>query len=176
MTYRFRISLPGIKGFTRVYEVDGHNTLYHLHKQMVADMEFPPDQVVLFKALDIMGNTVGRYATFDLGDGSIEQISIAQVVKKEIVSFTYFYDTINKKSVIITFEGEGEGSESAPVLVETKGPNPEAFLNGYVAFEDLPADKRKKLENPDEDDFDDEDEEEEEDDETEEIYGSDEDE
>lgn len=177
MTYRIRVSLPGIKGFARVYEVNGRNTLYHLHKQMVADMEFPPDQVVLFKALDAAGNTVARYATFSLGDGSIEQITIEQVVKKEITGFTYFYDTINKRSVDLTIEGSVPGDASSVVLVESKGPVPEAFLNGYVAFEDLPADKRRKLENPDEDDFDDEDEDsQEEDDETEEIYGTDEDE
>ena len=60
-----------------------------------------------------------------------------------------------------------------PLLVESKGPNPIEFENRYVAFEDLPDDKKK---DPDADDFDDDDdfeESEEEDDETEEIYGED---
>ena len=50
------------------------------------------------------------------------------------------------------------------------------FENGYVAFEDLPDDKKK---DPDDDDFDDDDdidiEEDDDDDETEELYGEDED-
>ena len=80
------------------------------------------------------------------------------------------------KSVIVTFEGEGELRNNAiyPLLVETKGPNPIEFENGYVAFEDLPDDKKK---DPEDDDFDEDDDdfvEEEEDDETEEIYGEDE--
>ena len=77
------------------------------------------------------------------------------------------------KSVIVTFEGEGKLSPIAiyPLLVETKGPNPIEFENGYVAFEDLPADKKK---DPEDDDFDDDDDVAE-DDETEEIYGEDED-
>jgi rubredoxin len=56
--------------------------------------------------------------------------------------FIYFYDTTNVKSVILTFEGEAEERRNVlyPVLVETKGPNPIEFENGYVAFEDLPDD------------------------------------
>ena len=92
--------------------------------------------------------------------------------------FIYFYDTTNVKSVIVTFEGTGEERPHAvyPLLVETKGPNPIEFENGYVAFEDLPDDKKK---DPDDDDFEDddfEDDEDEGDDETEEIYGDDDDE
>ena len=91
--------------------------------------------------------------------------------------FIYFYDTTNVKSVIVTFEGEGEERPNAiyPLLVETKGPNPIEFENGYVAFEDLPDDKKK---DPDDDDFEEdfEDEDEDNDDETEEIYGDDDDE
>lgn len=165
MTYRFRVSLPGIKGFARVYELSPKNTLYSFHKQMLADMEFPQDQVVLFKAFDKDGALVARYATFDLGDGSIEHITAAHIAEAGIVQFTYFYDTTNKKSVIITLEGEGVSGTLKPVLLESKGPIPQEFLNGYVAFEDLPPDKRKPVTDDDDldDDGDDLDEEEEED-------------
>ena len=63
-----------------------------------------------------------------------------------------------------------------PLLVETKGPNPIEFENGYVAFEDLPDDKKKDPDDDDFDDFDDDDADEDHDDETEEIFGDDEDE
>lgn len=178
MTYRFKVSLPGIKGFARVYEVNGRNTLYQFHKQMVSDMEFPADQVVLFKAFDDKGNLKGRYATFDVGDGSIDNISINAIVGNGISRFTYFYDTIYKKSVEIIFEGEGNIGFALPTLVDSKGPNPEAFLNGYVAFEDLPAEQRKRLEDPEneDEDFDDEDDMEEDDGDEDgmEIYSEDE--
>lgn len=156
MTYRIRVSLPGIKGFARVYDLDSKNTLYAFHKQMLSDMEFPQDQIVLFKAFDAAENVVARYATFDLGDGSIEHISIAQVVAAGITHFVYFYDTTNKKSVILTIEGESDKAVSKPTLdpSASKGPIPEDFLNGYVAFEDLPPEKRRT---PDDDDFDDDD-------------------
>jgi hypothetical protein len=78
----------------------------------------------------------------------------------------------------VTFEGEGVERPNAiyPLLVETKGPNPIEFENGYVAFEDLPDDKKK---DPDDDDFEDDfedDGDDDGDDETEEIYGDDDDE
>ena len=177
MILKYRVSLPGIKGFARVYEVKDTASLYSLHKQMRADMDFPQDQVVLFKAFDANGDVAARYSVFqDFGLGTIDNVTAGQCHKRGEEKFIYFYDTTNVKSVIVTFEGEAEPrkNEIYPLLVETKGPNPIEFENGYVAFEDLPDDKKK---DPDDDDFDDDDDVvEEEDNETEEIYGEDEDE
>ena len=173
MTLKYRVSLPGLKGFARVYEVKQTTSLYSFHKQMRADMDFPQDQVVLFKAFDAAGDVAARYSVFqDFGFGTIDSVTLGECHKRGEDKFIYFYDTTNVKSVIVTFEGEGKLSPIAiyPLLVETKGPNPIEFENGYVAFEDLPADKKK---DPEDDDFDDDDDVAE-DDETEEIYGEDE--
>ena len=178
MILRYRVSLPGLKGFARVYEVKDTTSLYSFHKQMRADMDFPQDQVVLFKAFDAAGNVAARYSVFtDFGFGTIDSVTAGECHKRGEDKFIYFYDTTNVKSVIITFEGTTDERRNViyPLLVETKGPNPIEFENGYVAFEDLPDDKKK---NPDDDDFDDDhvDVEEDSDDETEEIYGEDDDE
>ena len=178
MILKYRVSLPGLKGFARVYEVKDTSSLYSLHKQMRADMDFPQDQVVLFKAFDAAGNVAARYSVFqDFGLGTIDIVTVGQCHKRGEDKFIYFYDTTNVKSVIVTFEGEGEERRNAvyPLLVATKGPNPIDFENGYVAFEDLPDDKKK---DPDDDDFEDdfEDDEEEDNEEVEEIYGEDDDE
>ena len=70
MIYSFRVTLPGIKGFFRVYHLRSDNSLYSFHKQMRADMEFPQDQLILFKAFAGDGSTViARYGLFDLGNG-----------------------------------------------------------------------------------------------------------
>ena len=174
MILRYRVSLPGLKGFARVYDVKDTTSLYSFHKQMRADMDFPQDQVVLFKAFDAAGNVAARYSVFtDFGLGTIDSVTAGECHKRGEDKFIYFYDTTNVKSVIVTFEGEGELRLNAiyPLLVESKGPNPIEFENGYVAFEDLPDDKKK---DPDDDDFDDDDVDDiETDDETEEIYGDD---
>ena len=131
--------------------------MYSFHKQMRADMDFPQDQVVLFKAFDQNGDVAARYSVFqDFGLGTIDNVTAGQCHKRGEDKFIYFYDTTNVKSVIVTFDGVGEERRNVlyPLLVETKGPNPIEFENGYVAFEDLPDDKKK---DPDDDDFDDDD-------------------
>ncbi len=175
MILKYRVSLPGIKGFARVYEVKGNASLYSLHKQMRADMDFPQDQVVLFKSFGPDGNVVARYSVFqDFGFGTIDAVTAEQCHKRGEDKFIYFYDTTNVKSVIVTFDGVADERRNVvyPLLVESKGPNPIEFENGYVAFEDLPDDKKK---NPDDEDFEDDDDVdvEEDDDETEEIFGED---
>ena len=179
MILRYRVSLPGLKGFARVYEVKETASLYSLHKQMRADMDFPQDQVVLFKAFDKDGNVAARYSVFtDFGFGTIDNVTAGQCHKRGEDKFIYFYDTTNVKSVIVTFDGEGQERKNVlyPLLVETKGPNPIDFENGYVAFEDLPDEKRKDPDDDDFEDFDDDDEADEGNDETEEIFDEDDDE
>ena len=171
MVFRLKVTLNGIKGFYRIYHVHGATTLYTLHKQLRADMEFPQDQLIMFKALAEDGSVTGRYGLFDLGCGTVDAVSLEKAVKAGAASFVYFYDVTNRKSVNISVEEDStlpKVNPDFPVLVETKGPNPIEFENGYVAFEDLPE-KQRHLpgEEPEdlEDDEDFEDEEEEEEDE-----------
>ena len=184
MVFRLRVTLTGIKGFFRIYHVNGATTLYTIHKQMRADMEFPQDQLIMFKALDPECGVVGRYGLFDLGCGTVDEISLEKAVKAGTGSFVYFYDVTNRKSVNITVEGELEGavvSPDYPLLAETKGPNPIEFENGYVAYEDLPDEQRHLPgeskggmdfddEDLDDEDLEDEEEEEEDDEDGKEIY------
>ncbi len=178
MTFQIRVTLTGIKGFYRVYHINGATTLYTLHKQMRADMEFPQDQLIMFKALDVEGAVVGRYGLFDLGSGTVDQVSLEKAVKAGATDFVYFYDVTNRKSVNITVEGEVEAvkvSPDFPILADTKGPNPIDFENGYVAFEDLPERQRILPGESDDEDFDDDEDldeepEEEEDEDGKEIY------
>ena len=142
MVYQFRVTLAGIKGFFRVYRMDPSCTLYSFHKQMRADMELPQDQLIMFKALGKDGGVIARYGLFDLGSGTVDMVTVDQAVKAGVASFVYFYDVPNRKSVIVTFEEMDEGTVNAPVIVESKGPNPIEFENGYVAFEDLPDSQR----------------------------------
>ena len=108
MILKYRVSLPGIKGFARVYEVKDSTSLYSFHKQMRADMDFPQDPVVLFKAFDHDGEVAARYSVFtDFGFGTIDNVTAGECHKRGEDKFIYFYDTTNVKSVIVTFEGEG---------------------------------------------------------------------
>ena len=174
MIYKYRVTLSGIKGFFRVYLVNGENSLYRFHKQLQSDLEFPADQPILFKALDAEGGVVARYALIDLGSGTVDKIHIKDTIKAGVASFVYFYDISAKKSVTITLEEEVKDNDVvSPKLVESKGPVPIEFEHGYVAFEDLPEEHRKIGRRMDDDDDDDDDEDDEdgddEDDEKEEV-------
>ncbi len=160
MILKYRVSLPGLKGFARVYELKATNSLYSFHKKMHADMDFPMDQIVLFKAVDPSGNAIARYSVQNMGKGTIDEVTLGDCHKRGEDSFVYFYDTTNKKSVLVNFEGEVPERKGIvyPVLVETKGPNPIEFENGYVAYEDLPEDKKRNIIRKEEGNWDDEDE------------------
>ncbi len=145
MVLRLRVTLSGIKGFYRVYHVNGDTTLYTFHKQLRADLEFPQDQLIMFKALAADESVVGRYGLFDLGFGTVDDVTLADAVEKGITHFVYFYDVMSRKSVNIAVEGEVPGARAgvdSPFVVESKGPNPIEFENGYVAYEDLPEEQR----------------------------------
>lgn len=181
MNCKYRVTLEGIKGFFRVYYINGNNTLYTFHKQIRADLEFPMDQPILFKGFDEKSAVVGRWALVDLGSGTVDQVKISDTIKLGVQSFVYFYDIASKKSVKITLEGDADKEVLIPTLMETKGPIPLEFENGYVAFEDLPDDRRhlpgekpSLIDGLDDDDDDDEDDESDEDDKPEEIYDEDE--
>ena len=145
MTYRYRVTLEGIKGFYRVYLVNATNSLYTLHKQLRADLEFPQDQQILFKAFDEAGNVAGRFALMPLpGNKAVDEVPIAETVKAGIVRYQYFYDVSSKKYVIVTFEGvETDKEVNLPEIVDSKGPLPIEFEHGYVAFDDLPDNHRR---------------------------------
>lgn len=176
MIYKYRVTLDGIKGFYRVYKINSDNSLYTFHKQLRSDLEFAVDQPILFKAFNKSGNVIAKYALIDLGFGTVDITTMAAAFKAGAVRFVYFYDVTSRKSVNITFEGEEPGYVAYPTVIESKGPNPIEFENGYVAFEDLPEEHRhlpKDDDDPDldeEDDDEDEEEDEEKDDEEEIIY------
>ena len=166
MILKYRVTLPSIKGFYRVYSVGSNISLYAFHKQMRSDMELPLDQLILFKALDAENKLIARYGLFDLGFGTVDNVSVGTTVSLGVASFVYFYDMVDKKSVTIVLEDKEEGnSELSPMIVDTKGPNPVEFENGYVSYEDLPEErKHPKLdddldfEDEEDEDLDDEDE------------------
>jgi len=169
MNYKFRVTLEGLKGFLRVYVVNGSNSLYTFHKQLRADLEFPVDQPILFKAFDDADAVVARYALIDLGQGTVDNVTIAKTVADGITKFLYFYDVRSKKYVIVTLDGETDEITLTPTVIESKGPLPIDFERGYVAFEDLPVEKRRLPgEDGNDDDIDDNDDEGSDDDEPEE--------
>ena len=60
----------------REYEVKGSTSLYSYSVYLINDLGFAPDQLVVFRALDKNGKVKKEYGLFDLGDGTMDSITI----------------------------------------------------------------------------------------------------
>ena len=133
MVYKYKASIPGSKVLMREYEIKGETTLYKLHDFLVNDLEFSPDQMVAFRGLDEGENLRSEYGLFDMGDGSMDMVTIEKTIKKGEVSLLYVFDLRKDRVIKLTLMGEVEESRRAsyPRLVAEKGRNPEQFASKY---------------------------------------------
>ena len=133
MIYKYRASIPGSKVFMREYEIKGETTLYRLHDFLVNDFDFSPDQMVAFRGMDEGERIRSEYGLFDMGDGSMDMITVEKTIKKGEVNLLYVFDLRNDRFIKLTLIGEAEESRRAsyPRLVAEKGRNPEQFAKGY---------------------------------------------
>ncbi len=133
MVYKYKASIPGSKVFMREYEIKGDTSLYKLHHFLVNDLDFSPDQMAAFRGLDEGGRVMSEYGLFDMGDGSMDMVTIGKTVGKGEESLLYVFDIRKDRVIKLTLMGEVEESRRAsyPRLVAEKGRNPEQFANGY---------------------------------------------
>ena len=111
----------------------GETSLYKFHDFLQNDLEFSPDQMVAFRGLDEGEKFRSEYGLFDMGDGSMDMVTVEKTVKKGEVNLLYVFDLRKDRVIRLTLMGEVEESRRAsyPRLVAEKGRNPEQFANGY---------------------------------------------
>ena len=133
MIYKYRASIPGSKIFMREYEIKGETSLYKLHDFLQNDLDFSPDQMVAFRGLDEGDRFRSEYGLFDMGDGSMDMVTVEKTIKKGEVNLLYVFDLRKDRVIKLTLVGEVEEARRAsyPRLVAEKGRNPEQFANGY---------------------------------------------
>ncbi len=133
MIYKYRASIPGSKIFMREYEIKGETSLYKLHDFLQNDLDFSPDQMVAFRGLDEGDKFRSEYGLFDMGDGSMDMVTVEKTIKKGEVNLLYVFDLRKDRVIKLTLVGEVEETRRAsyPRLVAEKGRNPEQFSNGY---------------------------------------------
>jgi hypothetical protein len=135
--YKYRASIPGSKVFMREYEIKGGTSLYDLHEYLLSDLGFSPDQMVIFRGLDASDRVRSEYGLFDMGDGSMDEISVGDLLEKKETALLYVFDLHKDRCIKLVFEGEVNESPRAsyPRLVAEKGRNPEQFAKGYDDFD-----------------------------------------
>ena len=180
MIYRYRALIPDSKVFFRIYEVESNMTLFHFNNFILNDLAFSKDQMVVFEGYDAAGSLNSEYGMFDLGDGTIDSVTFADLVKKEENEIHYVYDLRTNRYISLVFEGEVEVTPrvSYPILVDGKGHNPEQFSEKYID-DDVPQPIKSNTvqindDDEDLDDIDDDDEEGDDDEDGKEIYDEDE--
>lgn len=133
MVYKYKASIPGSKVFMREYEIKGDTSLYRLHDFLVNDLDFSPDQMVAFRGLDEGEELRSEYGLFDMGDGSMDMVTVSGTIAKGEVNLLYVFDLRKDRVIKLSLMGEVEESRRAsyPRLVAEKGRNPEQFANGY---------------------------------------------
>lgn len=159
MICRFKATIPESKIFFRVYDVKAETTLYALYSFLIDDLDFTPDQMVCFEAFDKNGKMRSQYALFDLGDGSMDKVTLADVLAKEEETLHFVYDLRNGRHIILVFEGETEAMKGIkyPWKADEKGVNPDQFSAKYEDQEPVTITPKKRAVIDDED-FDDDDE------------------
>lgn len=147
MVYKYKASIPGSKVFMREYEIRGGTSLYKLHDYLLNDLDFAPDQMVAFRGVGADGKTRSEYGLFDMGDGSMDMVTVEQTLKKGETDLLYVFDIRKDRVIRLTLMGEVPESPRAsyPRLVAEKGRNPEQFANGYDDLDQYsePADDRE---------------------------------
>ncbi len=130
---KYKASIPGSKVFMREYEVKADMTLYDLHEYLVGDLDFSPDQMVLFRGLSKSGSIKSEYGLFDMGDGSMDSVTLAETLKNDEQTIQYVFDIRKDRCITLTFLEQLLEQPRAhyPRLTAEKGRNPDQFAKGY---------------------------------------------
>ncbi len=166
MLYRVRVTLPESKIFFREYAVKAEMSLFAFHAFIDNQYGFDPDQMVYFESRDAAGARQGRYCLFDLGDGSMDRITFADLAGREAAEIRYIFEMHSRRYLSVTILGEEPFNprEVYPAQLDGKGDTPDQFAR-YVDPEPyVPVKPSHPGVDDDDEDFDDEDEDEEEND------------
>ena len=166
MIYKIKATVPVSKVFMREFAVRSDMNLFRFNRYILGELCFSTDQMVIYKAYDAKGNCTAQYGLFDLGDGSLDKVTFADVVAKGQVTIELIYDLRSKRKINLVLEGEipEERRLSYPCIIAEKGHNPGQFADKYedYLYENPVRGYKPSLDDVDIDDDDDDDEEEEE--------------
>lgn len=139
MVYKLKATIDGNKIFMREYEVKGTSSLYSLHLFLQSDLGFAPDQMVLFRGLTKQNKVKTEYGLFDMGDGTMDKVSLESAFGSGIDSLIYVYNPFKDKGMRLELLGTEEplSRRSYPRLVAEKGRNPDQFSDDYDDFESV---------------------------------------
>lgn len=172
--FRYKLSFEKFPSFLREYEVKESNTLYQLHRCIQNDLDFDEAQLSVFYSSDKNWNKNHTYPLFDMGEGSMDMITIGMLTEKKVSRLLYTFDLYNDRSFKLELMGEGEELKltSYPRVVVSKNDPPDQLLDNEPVAELPFINDPSTPPSPDDEDLEDfdDDDEEEDDEEIEEFF------
>ena len=108
-------------------------------KFLVNDLDFAPDQMIVFRGYDGAGKLKAMYGLFDFGSGTIDGVSLAKTLAGGATTLHYVFDVSKNKYMVLTFVSEVEflPHVSYPRLVAEKGRIPGQFDSKFDTLDNL---------------------------------------
>ncbi len=140
MILRYKATIPGNKAFAREYEIRSETKLYKLHEYLRFDLGFAPDQMVVFEALDKDGVLCSEYGLFDMGDGSMDAVSLGNTLERDEIVLNYVFDLAQGRYLQLHYLSQEDETPwaSYPRTVLEKGLAPSQFVAENEDFGDFP--------------------------------------
>ncbi len=144
MIYRIKATTEGSKNFLRMYEIKTSQTLYDLHEHIQSDLGYAPDQMIEFRTLNATGEEAHEYGLFDMGDGSIDTITMQDLEEREEMTLFYVFDMHNDRTIRLEIIEEDEIAPRKvyPLTSEEKGIAPDQFDPNKKDEKELPASRK----------------------------------
>ncbi len=140
-------------------------SLYKFHEFISREFGFSPDQMVLFNSVSPKGDVKRTFGLFDMGDGSMDSVTIENIINHNEVGFNYIYNISMNLFIFFALEGEVEPMRRMvyPAIVAEKGSAPNQFSAQYDDYETVAtpssssSSKRRAKDDDCDDDYDDDD-------------------
>lgn len=149
----------------REIHLDPSMSLYKFHEFISREFGFSPDQMVLFNSVSPKGEIKRTFGLFDMGDGSMDSVTIENIINHNEVGFNYIYNISMNLFIFFALEGEVEPMRRMvyPAIVAEKGSAPNQFSAQYDDYETVAtpssssSSKRRAKDDDCDDDYDDDD-------------------
>jgi len=134
MIFKYKVTIPASRTFFRDVEINEGSSLYRVMEFLQSQMNFVPDMMILFQGIDEKGKVLHEYGLFDMGDGSIDNVTLRDAAERGEVVLRFIYNLSKNLYLDLTFAGECEADARAeyPRVTGEKGHAPQQFSAVYV--------------------------------------------
>ncbi|MDR0661425.1 MAG: plasmid pRiA4b ORF-3 family protein [Prevotellaceae bacterium] len=135
--FRCKLSFDKFPSFLREYEVKDTNTLYQLHRCIQNDLDFDEAQLSVFYSSDKGWNKHRTYPLFDMGEGSMDMITIEMLIGQKVDHLLYTFDLYNDRSFKLELLGEDDEQRltTYPRVVVSENDPPDQLIDNKPVAE-----------------------------------------